>query len=130
MASFWMPIGSSIPVFTLTSTGLFAVFIAYPVIWLGIHLPLQRIGSKNDYSYGLYIFAFPIQSLLVLWGVGQWGYFPMALMSIVCTLPVAVASWWLIERPALKLRRWSPITFRTNEPPVAEIATDGFRSEL
>ena len=130
VASLWMPIGASIPFFTLTSTGLFAVFIVYPMIWLGIHLPLQRLGSKNDYSYGVYIYAFPVQSLLTLWGVALWGYVPFVLMGILCTVPFAVASWWLVERPALKLRKWSPITFGPREPPPEEIASDGFRSDF
>ena len=47
------------------------------MIWLGIHLPLARVGAKNDYSYGLYIYGYPVSQLLVVWGLN-----PLVSLSI------------------------------------------------
>jgi peptidoglycan/LPS O-acetylase OafA/YrhL len=100
-----LPVGGGIPDLTLTASDLTVVFLAYPLLWLGLHLPLQRVGRQNDYSYGVYIYAFPVQQLLALWGVARWGYWPYALLAVAATSPLAVASWWLVEKRALRLKR-------------------------
>ena len=102
-----MPASSSHPVYQLTSADVTAFALAYPVLWLGFHLPWHEVGSKNDYSYGVYIYAAPIAQLLAIWGVYRLGYIPYTLLTVVLTIPFAVASWWLIERNALKLRSLS-----------------------
>ena len=83
---------------------LTAVFLAYPLLWLGMHLPLYRVGARNDYSYGVYIYAYPVQQLLLVWGVSRWGYWPYTLLAVAAVIPFAVASWWVIEKHALKLK--------------------------
>jgi peptidoglycan/LPS O-acetylase OafA/YrhL len=99
-----LPVGNSTPEFTPTSMNLMAVFLAYPLLWLGIHLPLHMVGARNDYSYGVYIYAFPVQQMLVVWGVNRWGYWPYTLLAVVAIVPIAVASWWVIEKHALRLK--------------------------
>ncbi len=99
-----VPVGNNFPAFTFTSMNFTAVFFAYPLLWLGIHLPLQRVGARNDYSYGVYIYAFPMQQLLVVWGANRWGYWPYTLLCVAATAPLAVASWWIVERNALRLK--------------------------
>ena len=108
LAGFAIPAGIGAPHWQRTSLNLTAVFLAYPLIWLGIHLPLQRVGAVNDYSYGIYIYAFPIQQLLVTWGVNRLGYGPYTLLSIIAVIPLAVASWWVVEKHALRLRAANP----------------------
>jgi peptidoglycan/LPS O-acetylase OafA/YrhL len=100
-------IGSSDGLVHLTSLNLTAIFLAYPLIWLGIHLPLSRVGATNDYSYGVYIYAFPVQLLMTMWGVNHWGYVPYTVLTILMVAPLAVASWWLIEKQSLKLKKVS-----------------------
>ncbi len=104
LAGFVIPVGQGAPLFLQTSFDLTAVFLVYPVIWLGIHLPFTKVGALNDYSYGIYIYAFPVQVLLVMWGVNRWGYWPYTLLSVAVVIPLAVASWWLIEKHALRLK--------------------------
>jgi peptidoglycan/LPS O-acetylase OafA/YrhL len=103
-----IPLGSDVPGATLTSVDLTAVFIVLPLLWLGTHLPCQRIGAVNDYSYGIYIYAFPIQQLLALWGVTHWGFVPYTALTIAITACAAMVSWWVIEKRALRLRSWTP----------------------
>jgi peptidoglycan/LPS O-acetylase OafA/YrhL len=103
----WLPTNLTTTYFGFTAPGIFAPLMAYPMIWLGIHLPFHKVGAKNDYSYGVYIYAFPIQVLLTAWGVNHWGAFPFLAMVIVCTIPAAVCSWWIVEKHALNLKKTS-----------------------
>ena len=62
-------------------------------------LGLSRPGKlKADLSYGIYIYAFPIQQTLA-------GYGQLNLLTAVLTvLPFAAFSWFLVERPAMRLK--------------------------
>lgn len=62
----------------------------------------RRIG---DYSYGLYLYGFPIQQLLVLWGIHTHGYALYLIATIIPTGVLACFSWHLVELPALSLKR-------------------------
>jgi peptidoglycan/LPS O-acetylase OafA/YrhL len=104
LAGLVLPVGNAQPTFTLTSMDLTAPFLVYPLLWLGIHLPLHWVGARNDYSYGVYIYAFPVQQLLFVWGANRWGYWPYALLSVATVVPFAMASWWIVERHALRLK--------------------------
>ena len=81
-----------------------APLVAYACLWLGIVLPFDRVGRRNDLSYGMYIYAFPVQQLLVLLGVNGAGLALYTIVSIAATLPLAAASWFAVEHPALALK--------------------------
>lgn len=85
---------------------LAALPVAYLCMWAAISLPLpfSRVGRKNDISYGVYLYGFPVQQLLVLFGVHHLGLPLFTLLSLLATLPVAAASWFLVERPAMSLK--------------------------
>lgn len=81
------------------------VTTAYSTLWLA-YVPKGRIrlfNNAGDYSYGIYIYTYPIQQTLV-------SLFPsiapaqMFALTVLLTLPLAVASWHLIEKPALRLK--------------------------
>jgi len=74
--------------------------IAYFVFWLAYVPRLPQIPRGWDLSYGTYLWAFPIQQTMTLLGVRD----PFVLFAIVvpAVLPVAAASWLLIERPMLR----------------------------
>jgi Predicted acyltransferases len=58
----------------------------------------------GDYSYGLYVFAFPVQQFLVSqFGINE----PITLFTLAfpATLVLAIFSWHIVERPALSFRR-------------------------
>jgi peptidoglycan/LPS O-acetylase OafA/YrhL len=88
---------------------VFAVTTAYFCLWFAF-LP-RRPGRRPtaDYSYGLYLYGFPMQQL-VAWrwpGLGPW---PLLAASVPPTFILAAASWHWIEKPALarKERRAPP----------------------
>jgi peptidoglycan/LPS O-acetylase OafA/YrhL len=102
-AGLWWPLGGG----TVVGSVLLAPILVYPVMWLGIHLPFQSVGSRNDYSYGVYIYAFPVQELLAVLGAQRLGFVPYVLLGIAGTAPFALGSWWLIEKQALKYKKVS-----------------------
>jgi peptidoglycan/LPS O-acetylase OafA/YrhL len=67
-----------------------------PVILAG---EVKSPRLPGDVSYGLYIYACPLQQVLA-----QAGRLSFA-SSLLLTLPFAIASWVLVERPALRLKR-------------------------
>jgi peptidoglycan/LPS O-acetylase OafA/YrhL len=84
---------------------LFVVLVAYALLTFALH-PVVRFASFNrlgDYSYGLYLYAYPIQQALVHAqpSVGPWTLFAEA---SVLTLATAICSWHGIEKPALALK--------------------------
>jgi len=121
IASLWLPSGppTAVPEHYLAASGLLLPFIVYPLLWLGLHLPLQKVASKNDYSYGTYIYAWPITQVLVAWDAYRWGFLPFLGLVLLGTAPFAVGSWWLIERRALRRKdlslkriRWLAVSAR------------------
>ncbi len=62
-----------------------------------------RCFSKNDFSYGIYIWAFPIQQVLVQLGGGspQDSTLFYSLVAFAITLILAVGSWFLVEKPCM-----------------------------
>lgn len=87
-----------------------------PPLWLGaasaaafpligpLALPTAVLGLARpgklpaDLSYGVYIYAFPIQQWLAIQGCLN------VATAILGVVPFALASWFLVERPALKLK--------------------------
>ena len=59
---------------------------------------LRSVRLPGDISYGLYIYAFPLQQILA-----TAGHLSFA-ASVLVTAPFAIASWWLVEKPALRLK--------------------------
>jgi peptidoglycan/LPS O-acetylase OafA/YrhL len=95
--SFLIPNGVS---FASPTAGAYLLFSLAFFPWFKIPIA-SRYG---DFSYGMYAYAFPIQQSLVAWlgtAIHPWFLF---CMSFVATLGVAVLSWHLIEKPALKLK--------------------------
>ncbi|MFZ4689350.1 MAG: acyltransferase family protein [Polymorphobacter sp.] len=56
-----------------------------------------------DYSFGIYIYAFPVQQAMIATGIGATPFANMA-STLVFTVPLAALSWHLIEKPALALK--------------------------
>lgn len=84
---------------------LYKLTFAYVVLYVAL-VPRGRILHFNqlgDYSYGIYIYAFPVQQAIVY---SLPGITPIQLiaMSFPLTLALAIASWHLIEKKALRFR--------------------------
>ena len=77
---------------------------------------IRRAGRFGDLSYGMYLYAFPVQQV-ILGARPDFGYPILACM--VLTAPLALLSWHLVERPAL---RWKPAARRGASPVEARAA--------
>lgn len=80
----------------------------YLAISLGLFRlpPCERFGRFGDLSYGIYIiYGFPVQQLVFWWFGGSVGVGLLFAVAYLNILLVAFASWHLIERPALSLKR-------------------------
>lgn len=69
---------------------------------------LNSFGRRGDFSYGLYIYAYPIQQSLVCATGGALGLPEFCALSLALTFPLAFLSWNLIERRALALKESGP----------------------
>ncbi|GAA2381364.1 acyltransferase [Dactylosporangium salmoneum] len=80
--------------------------LAYLLLYAACAVPprLHRVGREHDYSYGIYIYAFPIQQLVADLGGAAWGVAPYVALCVAPVLLLAAASWHLVERPALTLK--------------------------
>jgi len=80
------------------------VTLPYMVLCFGrMSMPvIRRTGRFGDFSYGLYLYAFPVQQVIL--GARPDMEHPI-LACMLLTVPFAVASWHLVEAPAL---RWKP----------------------
>ena len=81
------------------------VALPYLVLVCAFRLPFHAFDRLGDYSYGLYIFSFPVQQTLFNLGVHRNGVFVYAAVAIFVTLALAVVSWYLVEKPCLALGR-------------------------
>lgn len=61
--------------------------------------------SSIDYSYGLYIYAYPVGQIIIHYFNKYLSVPYLIILTILFTLPFAMASWYLIEKPALRLKR-------------------------
>ena len=85
--------------------GALFLFTAYAVLWLAL-VPagfVRRFNRLGDYSYGLYIYGWPVAQATILFVPGL---SPLALFALSASLSLlaAMASWHLIEKPALARR--------------------------
>ena len=72
-------------------------------------LKMQHFARHGDFSYGLYLYAFPIQQILVEYFAKSFNAYTLALATFALTLGMAVLSWNLVEKRFLRLKRPSAV---------------------
>jgi peptidoglycan/LPS O-acetylase OafA/YrhL len=94
-------------------------FIAIPYfVIFAAHYPshlLSSFGKYGDFSYGLYIYAFPIQQLIAHYQHGKITVGLFFIESFVATYICAALSWYIVEQPALNVKRF----LKRRSPPAA-----------
>ena len=96
LVTFWTP---------LVHTAV--MWFAFTAFVIAFGRASSRLGAwvsrQGDFSYGLYIYAFPVQQTLV----SVWPHPPLVpyIFAVAAiTLACAIASWHIVERPALALK--------------------------
>ncbi|MBB6447261.1 acyltransferase family protein [Bacillus benzoevorans] len=107
----WMALVSLVILFITVKAGYFVyaftIFGTYLIFYVAFdtRVKLQNFGRYGDFSYGIYIYAFPIQQIMSYLFHNQlnvWGNF---LLTFPLALLLAIISWYLVEKRALKYKK-------------------------
>jgi peptidoglycan/LPS O-acetylase OafA/YrhL len=75
---------------------------AYATVYLGLMNPRKnKYVLSGDYSYGLYLYGYPLQQAFVSINPYVRNWYWNLLVAIPATFLIAYISWWLVEKPAL-----------------------------
>jgi peptidoglycan/LPS O-acetylase OafA/YrhL len=77
-----------------------AAGFAYLLLWVVVALPL-RVEPPVDLSYGLYVYHWPVEQVLLAAGVAVFGPHGFTMLALAVAAVLAAASWRWIEKPAL-----------------------------
>ncbi|GAB7182563.1 hypothetical protein ATKI12_2394 [Kitasatospora sp. Ki12] len=111
-----LPINAPLAVLSLVTvvvTARYGAFViigvpafAYLILWCALRAPrpITRIGSRADLSYGIYIYGYIAQQCLTAYGWNRWGLAAYNAITVVLTVIAAAFSWYVVEKPALKLK--------------------------
>ena len=104
----WNPLCFALAVVTLIASlrlGSFALLWPFllPYFLLNLARAFQscRLERFGDFSYGTYLYAFPIQQSLYSFGVHEGGGATYLASGLVLSVLCGALSWHLIERPAI-----------------------------
>ena len=89
---------------------LFPLFGCYLALYLALHpkLPLIRATRFGDLSYGLYIFGWPSEQIVIWLMHGHAAWWQVFILATLLAGSLAFLSWHLIEKRALRLKPRSP----------------------
>lgn len=96
-------------------------FFTYLTLFFALHpaVQLPPLDKYGDYSYGIYIYAFPVQQAISFY----WHDIPSLAMFFIA-LPIVFAfsyfSWMYIEKPSLRLKGRIPMARRWLDPRAVE----------
>jgi peptidoglycan/LPS O-acetylase OafA/YrhL len=81
--------------------------LTYVTAYLGVSkLPRLPFFHKGDYSYGVYLYGWPVMQAMRGWFPTVGRNPPLLwLISIVPILAIAVFSWHVVEKPVVRLRK-------------------------
>lgn len=99
--------------FALHWGGFFVIGLpamVYSMIYLAVRLPqwAKRIGQEDDYSYAVYLYAWPVQMMTAQLGWTEWGLLPWTAACIAATFALAWLSWNFIEKPVMRMKGFGP----------------------
>jgi peptidoglycan/LPS O-acetylase OafA/YrhL len=80
--------------------------LPYCLIVLAYNTParLNKFGRHGDFSYGLYLYAFPVQQILANLAISTINWWTGFIATFAFALILAVLSWRFVESPALRVR--------------------------
>lgn len=118
----WYPLPVAVLAWLLSGTAFYefvlSLAMALFVLWIAfVPSPLLlKLSRAPDYSYGIYIYAFPIQQVLMM-TVPTLPPLLHALIAFLLVLIPASLSWHFVEKPALRLK--DHLIFRRLAKPIA-----------
>lgn len=82
---------------------LFGTYLLFYIAFLP-EIRLQDFGRKTDLSYGIYLYGWPVQQLLLKYFPNAFSPLTLFAAALPLTCACAYASWHLVEKPFLKLK--------------------------
>lgn len=77
-----------------------------PVVVLACAYGWKKHRLKNDLSYGIFLYHWPLINLVFYWNLPKkMHHIPLFLFYVAGFLALACASWFLLERHVLKRKR-------------------------
>jgi peptidoglycan/LPS O-acetylase OafA/YrhL len=95
---------------------LFTIWIAYACLWIAYtpRINAHQFASKvkGDFSYGIYIYAYPVQQWLYSMDIEM---HPLinTILTFFIVLPLAACSFWYIEKPPLGMKHTVALRIRS-----------------
>ena len=93
---------------------LFTIWLPYACLWVAYtpRINAHQFGFKGDFSYGIYIFAYPVQQWLYSMNVEM---YPLtnAILTFFIVIVLAACSFWYIEKPALGMKHTVALRIRS-----------------
>lgn len=87
-----------------------ALLGGYILFWFAFHSRagiLSRIDNRVDLSYGIYLYAWPLQQL-VLWRFGKISPWTLTAICLVLSAIFAYFSWTFVEKPFMRMKNHLP----------------------
>jgi peptidoglycan/LPS O-acetylase OafA/YrhL len=129
LGEFWHKVYKSKWLFLLSIILYYAIFLlnnnildkfgfiplSYAVMWFAFEVKHKKILNKvtkfGDASFGLYIWHMVVVNFFIYFGVDKkiTGTL-LVLVVIILSYVMSIISWTLIEKPALKLKKYSSVT--------------------
>ena len=88
------------------------ILFGYCLLFLCYKLPIQNLSKKyGDYTYGLYLYSFPVQITLFKFQIFQkYGFLTFYISTLLISFVFAFLSWHLVEKKFLRRRIPKPIS--------------------
>ena len=80
-----------------------SLIFAYAILSLGSFMKVS-LGQKNDISYGVYVYGWTVQVILLVLGSYSLGIYINTLLTYIFTFALAWLSWKYVEKPAMSLK--------------------------
>jgi peptidoglycan/LPS O-acetylase OafA/YrhL len=79
----------------------------YLLFYIAFHGPkvTHNFGKMGDFSYGFYLYAFPIQQLVIHLNGGTMAPYKILMLSVPVTFLFSIASWHAVEKRAQGLKK-------------------------
>ncbi|WP_180953754.1 acyltransferase family protein [Bacillus sp. T33-2] len=108
----WVAFLSFVFLLSTIRTGYFSyslsIFGTYLIFYLAFdtRIKMHNFGKYGDFSYGIYIYAFPVQQIMTFISGNKLTPLENTLLSFPVTLLLAIVSWNLVEKQALKYKKY------------------------
>lgn len=92
------------PLFVNLGFAIFGSYILFAIAALGSGTIMAKINNRDDISYGVYLYAWPIEKTLVWLGMSD-SLFILGTVTFIISAILGAASWFLVEKPVMAIVR-------------------------